>query len=133
MKKYTQAEFDALPVIDGRKQCPTGDYSDIRSFGEGCSFGKGCSFGEWCSFGEGCKCEFGEFYHMCACGGFGSCGRTTYFFGLTDGGIGVRCGCFAGTMEQWETKVREAHGDSGIAKAYLGLIEPVRLMMAERR
>lgn len=121
MKKYTQAEFDALPVIDGKKQCPTGDYSDICSFGEGRSFGKGC------------KCEFGEFYHMCACGGFGSCDRTTYFFGLTDGGIGVRCGCFAGTIEQWEAKVRETHGDSGIAKAYLGLIEPVRLMMAERR
>ena len=45
MKKYTQAEFDALPVIDGRKQCPTGDYSDIRSFGEWCSFGERCSFG----------------------------------------------------------------------------------------
>ena len=55
MKKYTQAEFDALPVIDGRKQCPTGDYSDIRSFGEWCSFGERCSFDEWC------KCEFGEF------------------------------------------------------------------------
>lgn len=133
MKKYTQAEFDALPVTDGRKQCPTGDYSDICSFGERCSFGKGCSFGECCSFGERCKCEFGEFYHMCACGGFGSCDRTTYFFGLMDDGIGVRCGCFAGTIEQWEAKVRETHGDSGIAKAYLGLIEPVQLMMAERR
>ena len=139
MKKYTQAEFDALPVIDGKKQCPTGDYSNICSFGGGCSFGERCSFGEWCSFGErcsfgkGCKCEFGEFYHMCACGGFGSCDRTTYFFGLMDGNIGVRCGCFAGTIEQWEAEVRETHGDSGIAKAYLGLIEPVRLMMAERR
>ena len=24
MKIYTQKEFDALPIIDGYKQCPTG-------------------------------------------------------------------------------------------------------------
>ena len=64
MKKYTQADFDAFEVIDGIKQCPSGDYSDIRVFGKRCSFGRGCSFGEWCSFGRGCsfgeRCSFGE-------------------------------------------------------------------------
>ncbi len=76
MKKYTQADFDAFEVIDGIKQCPSGDYSDIQifgewcsfgaccSFGKGCSFGRACSFGEWCSFGERCSfgrcCSFGE-------------------------------------------------------------------------
>ena len=58
MKKYTQEEFDAFDVINGVRMCPTGDYSDINAFGEGCSFGVGCSFGEWCSFGVGCS--FGE-------------------------------------------------------------------------
>ena len=76
MKKYTQADFDAFEVIDGIKQCPSGDYSDIQvfsdrcSFGEDCSFGEECSFGKWCSFGEYCsfgkwcsfskQCSFGE-------------------------------------------------------------------------
>ena len=82
MKKYTQADFNAFEVIDGIKQCPSGDYSDIQifvercsfggccsfeeccSFGKWCSFGDGCSFGECCSFGEGCsfgeRCSFGE-------------------------------------------------------------------------
>ena len=64
MKKYTQADFDAFEVIDGIKQCPSGDYSDIQIFGAWCSFGEGCSFGECCSFGEGCSfgewCSFGE-------------------------------------------------------------------------
>lgn len=76
MKKITQKQFDKLPVVDGRKQCPTGDYSEIKlfphecdfgigcNFGEGCSFGEGCHFGEWCSFGVGCTfergCSFGE-------------------------------------------------------------------------
>ena len=101
MKKYTQADFDAFEVIDGIKQCPSGDYSDIQIFGEWCSFGKGCSFGkqcsfgawctfgaccsfgegcsfgECCSFGEGCSfgacCSFGEGYSFGACCSFGRC------------------------------------------------------------
>ena len=76
LKIYTQEEFDALPIVNGRRQCPTGDYSRIAkfpndcdfasrcSFGVGCSFGEGCRFGERCSFGEGCRfgewCGFGE-------------------------------------------------------------------------
>ena len=56
MKKYTQEEFDHLPVnVHGIKECPQGDYTQIKDFSEWCSFDKGCSFGEWCSFGEGCK------------------------------------------------------------------------------
>lgn len=61
MKKYTQEDFDKFEIIDGIKQCPTGDYTNIElfakgcSFAEGCSFAKGCSFAEWCSFAKGCK------------------------------------------------------------------------------
>ena len=77
MKKYTQADFDAFEVIDGIKQCPSGDYSDIQIFGEWCSFGKGCTFGEWCSFGAWCTfgacCSFGEGYSFGACCSFGRC------------------------------------------------------------
>ena len=83
MKKYTQADFDAFEVIDGIKQCPSGDYSDIQIFGACCSFGKGCTFGEWCSFGAWCTfgkcCSFGEgcsFGECCSFGegcSFGAC------------------------------------------------------------
>ena len=92
MKKYTQADFDAFEVIDGIKQCPSGDYSDIQifgewcsfgaccSFGKGCSFGRACSFGEWCSFGERCSfgrcCSFGE---CCSFGKGCSFGRCCSF------------------------------------------------------
>ena len=55
MKKYTQADFDAFEVIDGIKQCPSGDYSDIQVFSDRCSFGEDCSFGEECSFGKWCS------------------------------------------------------------------------------
>ena len=74
MKKYTQADFDAFEVIYGIKQCPSGDYSDIRVFGACCSFGKGCSFGRCCSFGE--RCSFGR---DCSFGAWCSFGRGCSF------------------------------------------------------
>ena len=133
MKKYTQAEFDAIPVDEnGIRHCPTGDYTAIKRFGEVCRFGAGCRFGAACSFGGGCSfgahciCEFGQFVSMLSAGGFGSFGRTTYFFLLSDGRICVRCGCFAGTLDEWAAKVKETHGDSYIARAYLLLIPAVK-------
>ena len=59
MKKiYTQKDFESFEIIDGIKQCPSGDYSQISSFAERCSFAEGCSFAEWCSFAE--RCSFAE-------------------------------------------------------------------------
>ena len=175
MKVYTQKEFNELPKDEfGYKICPTGDYSQVKSFGEwcifgegcsfgercrfgewcrfgeGCSFGERCSFGEWCIFGEGCsfgeRCSFGEqciFGEGCSFGegcrfgerceieqsrefknflkfeGFGSTKRCTYFWLLSDNSIYVRCGCFAGDIDEFRQKVIKTHGDSKIAKGYL--------------
>lgn len=122
MKKYTQADFDAFEVIDGIKQCPSGDYSDIRVFGEDCSFGRDCSFGDWCSFGEGCyfgkECSFeekGEYigdYPFLAFVGFGSrIGSKVYFFNLQDG-IYVRCGCWLSDIAGFRERVKEKNADA---------------------
>ena len=127
MKKYTQEEFDQFPVDErGRKQCPSGDYTLIQKFPERCSFGEWCSFGECCSFGEWCKCEFGEFTAMHIAGGFGSEGRTTYFFHMADGSICVRCGCFAGNINEWENQVKKTHGNGVLAESYLLIGKAVR-------
>ena len=53
--------------------------------------------------------------------GFGSANRTTTFFRLKGGGVGVRCGCFYGTLDQFREKVQEAHGDGKLAQEYLML------------
>ena len=128
MKKYTQADFDAFEVIDGIKQCPSGDYSDIQifgeccSFGERCSFGKQCSFGEWCSFGRCCSfgkgCSFedkGEYigdYPFLAFVGFGSrIGSKVYFFNLQDG-IYVRCGCWLSDIAGFRERVKAENADA---------------------
>lgn len=65
MKRITQAEFDAIPRDEnGYKICPSGDYTEIKTFPEWCSFGERSSFGEWSSFGVesyfGADSIFGE-------------------------------------------------------------------------
>lgn len=122
MKKYTQADFDAFEVIDGIKQCPSGDYSDIQTFGEQCAFGACCSFGECCSFGVGCAfgggCSFedkGEYigdYPFLAFVGFGSrIGSKVYFFNLQDG-IYVRCGCWLSDIAGFRERVKAENADA---------------------
>ena len=59
MKVYTEKDLEGFERDDlGRLICPSGDYTQIKGFGECCSFGEGCRFGEGCSFGE--RCHFGE-------------------------------------------------------------------------
>lgn len=122
MKKYTIEDMKAFPVINGVRQCPTGDYSGIQSFGAD------CSFGERCRFGKECECEFGIFDGMRTYGGAGRYGRTTYFFHIPDkNAIYVRCGCFHGTLEEWEQQVVETHGDSRYAKEYLAAVPLIQI------
>ena len=51
--------------------------------------------------------------------GFGRECRSTTFFRQEDGSIGVVCGCFYGTLDEFRKKVRETHGESKFAKEYL--------------
>lgn len=135
MRRYTLEDFKTFEKDEyGVLICPQGDYTSLKnipascSFGEGCSFSERCSFGEWCSFSEGCECEFGKFQKMLSAGGFGREGRTTYFFRCTDG-IYVRCGCFAGTLDEWAERVQKTHRDSVYGRGYLALIPAVKIMM----
>ena len=63
--------------------------------------------------------------------GFGSVNRTTTFFRLKDGGVGVRCGCFYGTLAQFRDKIRETHGETKKAQEYLMLADLMELRSEE--
>lgn len=84
MRKISQVEYDSFPIVDGYKQCPTGDYSLIEEFGGQCNFGERCSFGEFCSFGRNCR--FGE---QCSFGWYCSFGEYCEFG--TRSSFGPRC------------------------------------------
>ena len=51
--------------------------------------------------------------------GFGSVNRTTTFYRTKNGGIGVKCGCFSGTLDEFRQKVKTTHKDGKYAKEYL--------------
>lgn len=63
---------------------------------------------------------------MYTAGGFGSEGRTTYFFHMADGSICVRCGCFKGTVDEWENQVKKTHRNGVLAESYLLIGKAVR-------
>jgi hypothetical protein len=95
MKVYTQADFNDLPIIDGARQCPTGDYTHVKNF-DCCTFGDFCIFGDYSNFAAGSKfgddCEFGSFNCFgtrCIFGRGCRFGRDNYFG--SDCSFGSRC------------------------------------------
>lgn len=119
LRKITQAEFDAIQRDEyGVKHCPTGDYSEIKSFGEACSFGAGCSH-------EGLT---NSVYF--ACDRIGSERRKTYFF-RADEGYFVRAGCFFGTVDDFIKRVKEVHGGTRYEKEYLAAVDLANIVLAD--
>lgn len=68
-------------------------------------------------------------YSAASC--FGSKNRTTTFFQTKDDGIGVRYGCFYGTLDEFRKKVKERHGDSRLAKEYLMLADLMEFRLSK--
>ena len=59
--------------------------------------------------------------------GFGSEYRSTTFYRQEDGSIGVKCGCFCGTLKEFRKKVRETHGESKFAREYLMIADAMEV------
>ena len=52
---------------------------------------------------------------------------TTTIYRNKDGGLTVSCGCFLGTLEEFEAKVKETHGDNLFGREYRALIELAKI------
>ena len=63
--------------------------------------------------------------------GFGSVNRTTTFFSQKDGSIGVRCGCFYGTIDEFRKKVKKTHSNNKFAKEYLMIADLMEMHFKE--
>ena len=55
--------------------------------------------------------------------------HTTFY--RTESDIWVRCGCFNGSIDAFETDVRETHRDNPHARAYLAAIELAKIQLPE--
>ncbi|WP_312306532.1 hypothetical protein, partial [Chryseobacterium sp.] len=63
----------------------------------------------------------------CCFQNFGSANRTTTFFKEKDNKIKVSCGCFSGSIEEFEKEVIKTHGEGKNAMEYISIIEVVKI------
>ena len=91
-------------------------YGDARVFGDARVYGDAEVFGNARVAGD--ARVYGDADYATV-HGFGSEYRTTTFFRTKAGDVGVRCGCFYGTLEEFRAKVKERHGETKTAKEYL--------------
>lgn len=134
MKVYTEKDLEGFERDDlGWLICPSGDYTQIKSFGECCSFGEQCSFGEACRFGEVCSFEGGRVSggRYMAVDRIGSEKRKTYFFADRDGNIFVRAGCWFSDLSAFKERVRDVHAGTRHEKEYLAACGLAELMLME--
>ena len=61
-------------------------------------------------------------YDYISIGSIGRRGDTTTFFRLKQGGIGVKCGCFIGKIDEFEKAVHKTHAGNEHEKAYMAAI-----------
>ena len=120
MIKITQEEFDALPIVNGWRSCPSNtDYSLVNRFAAGNSFGADNSFGAGCKL-EKTKPLIGRVVYYG--GGYGSEGRTTYAIPMKSG-VYVRCGCWAGSLKEFRERIKKIYQDNQIQEEYLLLAD----------
>ena len=64
---------------------------------------------------------------FCVFNNFGSRNRSTTFFRTKENVIYANCGCFYGTLKEFENKVNINHGNNKHGKEYLAIIEVVKI------
>lgn len=67
----------------------------------------------------------------CCFQSFGRSGRTTTVFREKSGELRVQCGCFNGTLAEFEAQVEQTHGDTQHGKVYKAIIEVIKLKFAK--
>ena len=146
MKKYTQADFDALVRDEkGYLNIPSGDWTGVDFggqikliFGDGCKLGDWCTLGNGCKLGDGCKlggwCKLGDectlecervknaaFFFA---SNIGSENRTAYAYCNTKTGeIFVRAGCWFSDLPAFIERVKSVHGGTQHETDYLAFAE----------
>lgn len=99
-------------------------YGNAEVYGNARVYGDAEVYGDARVYGNAEVCGNADYAYA---HGFGSINRTTTFFRLKDGGVGVRCGCFYGTLQEFRDKVRKTHGETKKAKEYLMLADLMEL------
>ena len=129
---YTTDKTQKHPYLDGMyRLCKDG--VGIGWIGEGAVIGKGARIDEGAWIGKGAEigegAEIKSIYDYMTVGGIGSRQGMTTFYRCKDGLIRVNCGCFNGTLDEFEAAVRETHAGNEHEKAYMAAIRMAKEIM----
>ena len=123
---YTTDKTQKHPYLDGMyRLCKDG--VGIGWISEGAVIGKCAVIGKGAEIGEGA--EINSIYDYMTVGGIGSRQGMTTFYRCKDGLIRVNCGCFNGTLDEFEAAVHETHAGNKHEKAYMAAIRMVKEVM----
>lgn len=129
-------------------------YGDAQIYGDACVYDNAEVFDNAQVFGDACVCDNAEVFdnarvlgntqvydatwihcdaqissnadYICF-KGFGSENRNTIMFKTKNGDVYVCCGCFEGSLKEFEEKVKETHGNTKYAKEYLACVEVAKI------
>ena len=117
---YAIDKTQKYPYLDGMyRLCKDG--VGIGWIGEGARIGKGARIGD--------GAEIKSIYDYLTVGGIGSRQGMTTFYRCKYGLIRVNCGCFNGTLDEFEAAVHETHAGNEHEKAYMAAIRMVKEVM----
>ena len=123
---YTTDKTQKHPYLDGMyRLCKDG--VGIGWISEGAWIGEGAVIGEGARIGKGA--EIKSIYDYMTVGGIGSRQGMTTFYRCKDGLIRVNCGCFNGTLDEFEDAVHETHAGNEHEKAYMAAIRMAKEIM----
>ena len=103
-------------------------YGNAKVYGDAEVYGNAEVCGDAEVYGNAKVCGDADYAYA---RGFGSEYRTTTFFRLRNGDVGVCCGCFYGTLQEFRDKVRATHKETKKAKEYLMLADLMELRFAK--
>ena len=99
-------------------------YGNALVYGNACVYGNARVSGDAQVYDNAWICSNADYIYL---KGFGSHNRSTTMFRTKGGNICVSCGCFSGTLEEFESKVKETHGSNKFAREYLALVEAAKI------
>ena len=103
-------------------------YGDARVYGDAWVYGNARVYGDARVYGNAMVYGNAEVMWISK---IGSRNDTTTFF-KTRIGIGVTCGCFFGTIDEFAERVEKTHGDNEHGRAYKLAIELAKLRILRK-
>ena len=107
-------------------------YGNARVFGETYVYGNAHVFDNAYVYGNARVCgnaKINKISDVLCISPIGSRNDVTTFFKTKDNNIGVKCGCFTGTIDDFLEAVNETHGENRHAKAYKLACELARVQI----